>query len=832
MKVIQPAAIVEKWLFALGLSMFLCTGLLRAQTPSYTYGVFQNKVSFRLPEQFIRTIRTSGQKHLVLGHYNNTEADLYLADTLWSTHPEMSYSISSHALNPFGIAEQSSGQFHVSALDDQKAMVFTVDGGLGLVSHGAYEHNNIIPAGAPTVALSNYVIATTPTSLKMIHNGNIRNKKANNTDNLTTVGISMVSLATFFNTASAIGSKSYGKQIYGNFNMELKEVLMKDKTLLFIGNNIDNHSGFVICTDTSGSVLLWAAQYTSPNGTHKLSFEKAKLLSSGYLALVGQAEGASSCDQALFMTVDAGTGGITVNSVTKIYEKACGDAATSLEVLDNTGHCCIGIQSNTAQEAILLRIEPNGSIKWANRYGANADDNYFADMAVTQTGKVIVVGQTKTTDNKGWALKVNSMGYSGCEQYGETLVASDIAVSKVSIYSNINIADAGFSGSNIGDATFSLSPAVTATSNSTTNSMCSCASAGITFSNQNLCENALRHLSPTFPSSYYTYKWYVNNVLVSSDPEFDLYNQGLMNIKLVVTSDYCTDEVTSSFQSLGPPVADFNVDQNGLSGTLNSVQQGPYTFQWTITDANGVVSGPYTGSSLPHTFPSDGTYNICLTVLGGCADMEKCKKICVGSALQSPTFSVSPTDICVGNTSTFTSQGASYFQWLVNDIPVDGTVTVQGGFNVSNATYTFTEPGDYIVTLKAYTQCGSKFDLKTSQATVHVRAKPTATISYNYVKYDATNAEITFTATGPAGYNYSWNCPACTPSSGSGQTFTTHIPYGDVDNLGNRYKVDLTVTEDSGPPYTCDPQVVSQTICTSDGVIDCCKCHGNNVPIN
>jgi hypothetical protein len=232
-----------------------------------------------------------------------------------------------------------------------------------------------------------------------------------------------------------------------------------------------------------------------------------------------------------------------------------------------------------------------------------------------------------------------------------------------------------------------------------------------------------------------TYSWKVNGSPVGTGQtlNYTFPGNGVYVVCLTVTATLldgtvCTKEVCQEIVIQCQPcscdqlVVDFDSQVNQCMGNFNALVNLPACmtnvhFEWTV-DGVPMASGP----AFNYTFPSNGSYMVCLKVSGTMPDGSICEKEkclpfdivdcqelpCNCDALQSNFTSL--IDLCKGvfnSTSTIPPcmNGVTY-QWFVNGAPAGTSPTLN---------YTFPGNGIYLICLTVNgilpdgTFCESKF---------------------------------------------------------------------------------------------------------------------------
>ncbi len=227
------------------------------------------------------------------------------------------------------------------------------------------------------------------------------------------------------------------------------------------------------------------------------------------------------------------------------------------------------------------------------------------------------------------------------------------------------------------------------------------------------------------------------------------------------------------------PVSSYTNTSNGLNGVFTNSSTGtPATYTWDFGDG---TTGTNSGTFL-HTFPSPGTYNVCLTATNGCGIDTYCQQVVI--TCPAPTSSWTSTN--TNYNYSFTSTATGGINWLWNF--GDGTTST-----VPNATHTYTANGTYTICLIVSNSCGAD----TSCQTITVSC-PTPGAAYTFT---TNNLAATFTDATPT-----------TPTSrlwdfGDGATSTVQSPVHTYTATGT-YTVCLTTTNACGSDSTCNSVLI------------------------
>lgn len=288
-----------------------------------------------------------------------------------------------------------------------------------------------------------------------------------------------------------------------------------------------------------------------------------------------------------------------------------------------------------------------------------------------------------------------------------------------------------------------------------------------------------------------------------------------------------------------PPIADFTIPTNGCTNTsicLNNTTTGGFEnngnsnscntnpkFVWTISPSTGysVVSGSIgndfgsidpnlwlSGSSpLCLNFSQGGTYTISIKTANRCGVvMIKTQTICIEPPL-TPTFTLnntsdcSPKSITATNTTATTNCTTPTYVWSVTHVPAycGTSITAIPSQTTKDATFNFTEPGTYTITLTATNSCSTP---QVTSQIVTVKKPPTVTINpIANICQTGSSTSINPTAIVPtcANATYAWSFPGGTPA-----TSTLAVPGAISYTTTGNHTVSLSVTNECGTTLATD----------------------------
>ncbi|MFB0904922.1 MAG: PKD domain-containing protein, partial [Nonlabens sp.] len=223
------------------------------------------------------------------------------------------------------------------------------------------------------------------------------------------------------------------------------------------------------------------------------------------------------------------------------------------------------------------------------------------------------------------------------------------------------------------------------------------------------------------------------------------------------------------------------------SGSSNIITTG---FINTIPDGN-------------HTYSSPGTYIVTLTAQNGCGTTTKTQQICIETPL-TPQFTIitnsecSPIAVITTNTTVTTNPCSppSYVWSVTYASAYCGTsITPIPNQTTTNASFNFTEPGNYTIKLTATNACSPP---QVATQTVTVKKPPTVSINpITSVCQSQPTTSITPTASttncGTQALTYAWSFPGGSPAN-SPSAIPGTISYATTGT----FTVSLSVTNECG----------------------------------
>ncbi len=221
-----------------------------------------------------------------------------------------------------------------------------------------------------------------------------------------------------------------------------------------------------------------------------------------------------------------------------------------------------------------------------------------------------------------------------------------------------------------------------------------------------------------------------NTDATTANPNYSFPTSGNHNVTLTVTTNGgCSNTITLPVTIPELPVASFTMQNvcDGVVGNFNDasvVGGGAAITNWDWDmDNDGNVD--YTTQNVAHTYPTNNTYTVQLTVTSdaGCVD-DTIQNVQI---YPNPVADFTSNVVCAGLATDFTDQtntnGATMGTWDW-DMDGDGNPDVTG----ANPSYTFPAAGNYNVTLVPTTTNGCTHSVTLP---VTVEAQPTA--DFNFV---------------------------------------------------------------------------------------------------
>ena len=258
-----------------------------------------------------------------------------------------------------------------------------------------------------------------------------------------------------------------------------------------------------------------------------------------------------------------------------------------------------------------------------------------------------------------------------------------------------------------------------------------------------------------------------------------------------------------------------------------TISSGSLGNDFASTDYSLWLSG---SDNLCVTFNVAGTYTITIKTGNKCGIDTEIKTICIEPPLV-PQFNLNQNNGCIplavtatNNTNLANQCSTPTYLWSVSYAAgfCGTSITPIPNQTTANASYNFTVPGTYTITLTVSNSCTPS---QTSSQTVVVKQPPTVSIAA--INNSCGNASFIPSATvincAPVGgtLTYAWSFPGGTPSSSN-----TLNPGTITYPAGGPYTVSLVATNECGPSSTASENftvntapvitntVLNQTICS------------------
>ncbi|MEW5924650.1 MAG: PKD domain-containing protein, partial [Candidatus Zixiibacteriota bacterium] len=234
------------------------------------------------------------------------------------------------------------------------------------------------------------------------------------------------------------------------------------------------------------------------------------------------------------------------------------------------------------------------------------------------------------------------------------------------------------------------------------------------------------------------------------------------------------------------PIADFcaypREGCDSLMVMFTDLSQGYIdTWSWDFGDPSSGADNFSNEENPSHLYRSTGLYTITLTVVGpGGTDTETKEHFIRVKTTPVADFEFSMLDDCRSTTVNFTdlSIWADTWYWTFGD----------GAYSTEqNPTHTYSSAGTYIVTLKAYNECGR--DVKIREVIITTGAQPVADFTSD-ITSGCESAEVSFYDRSTYATSWHWDF-------GDGATSDEQNPKHTYTAVG-KYTVSLTVSNECG----------------------------------
>ncbi|MEI7508080.1 MAG: PKD domain-containing protein [Flavobacterium sp.] len=287
-------------------------------------------------------------------------------------------------------------------------------------------------------------------------------------------------------------------------------------------------------------------------------------------------------------------------------------------------------------------------------------------------------------------------------------------------------------------------------------------------------------------------------IYVSANPQADFTSPSTkcINTPVCLTNTSIGNQVISN--TCSPPSIVWSISPS-TGFTINSGSLGN---DFGSTDASLWLGG---SNNICINFTIPGTYSISIKTGNKCGINTKTKTICIEPPI-TPLFILNNTNGCTPlninatNSTDLTNQcSTTTYLWQVTHNPIycASTTVMIPNQTTPNATYNFTESGEYSIKLTMTNSCGS---VSTTQV-VTVKKPPTSSIASisNACGTGSINPIATVNSCAPSSslMTYAWSFPGGTPSTAS-----TLNPGTITYPAGGPYTVSLIVTNECGASNT------------------------------
>ena len=276
-----------------------------------------------------------------------------------------------------------------------------------------------------------------------------------------------------------------------------------------------------------------------------------------------------------------------------------------------------------------------------------------------------------------------------------------------------------------------------------------------------ICKNLIANYSFTTNSSPVSVKWtnsFNNSQTVGNTYSFTFTTPGTYEVALIINYGACADTIRKSIVVKDVPVANFTFSDSvncnvPFSVNFTNTSTGATTYSWAFGPVNAVSQA----INPSYNYTSLGQYSVTLTATAGTGCTNTITKTNI-IKLQKPTVSISSGGGgCAPYSYSATAvpsapDGIYRYHWNFGN-----TAATNDTANTLSASYIYTNPGTYTVSLTAYSNTGC---VATATKTIIVGEPVTfdLTISQpqNCVKRNVT-FNIINRVGGAAPFTYSWN---------------------------------------------------------------------------
>lgn len=275
------------------------------------------------------------------------------------------------------------------------------------------------------------------------------------------------------------------------------------------------------------------------------------------------------------------------------------------------------------------------------------------------------------------------------------------------------------------------------------------------------------------------------------NPLITYNNAGVYSVTLIATNSTGGGQGTIQNYITVQGGPSFTVWADGLTANFtNTTTPDADSYEWDFGDPGSGANNTSTLVNPSHTYPQDGQYIITLTAHNSCGSSTYNLTLSINTPPVA-NFSATPTSTCTGDAIQFTSESSvNTIQW--NWTFPGGTPSSS---NEENPLVVYNSPGDFDVTLIAYSPAGSDPETKTNY--IHITQAAIPDFSYSPSGNDITFTNLTSPLTGNG---YLWYF------GDSGTTSTDVHPVHTYPGPGT-YTVTLDVITSS-----CGTRTITKTV--------------------